>query len=72
VQVNVGDGDRRIIRLIQKWLKAGILEDGVVTGSAAVGTALFVGFPATMAESDFSRPCIIGYGSSPWRAIASG
>jgi len=31
------------------------------TGSAAVGTALFVGFPATMAESDFSRPCIIGY-----------
>ena len=23
-------GDRRIIRLIQKWLKAGILEDGVV------------------------------------------
>ena len=26
-------GDRRIIRLIQKWLKAGILEDGVVTVS---------------------------------------
>ena len=25
--------DRRIIRLIQKWLKAGILEDGVVTVS---------------------------------------
>ena len=25
-------GDRRIIRLIQKWLKAGILEDGVVDG----------------------------------------
>ena len=24
-------GDRRIIRLIQKWLKAGILEDEVVT-----------------------------------------
>ncbi|PZM12882.1 group II intron reverse transcriptase/maturase [Rhizobium tubonense] len=24
-------GDQRIIRLIQKWLKAGILEDGVVT-----------------------------------------
>src|SRR5215510_11887819 len=37
------------------------------TGSAAVETALFVGFPATMAESDFSRPCIIGYGSSPSR-----
>jgi group II intron reverse transcriptase/maturase len=26
-------GDRRIIRLTQKWLKAGILEDGVVTVS---------------------------------------
>jgi RNA-directed DNA polymerase len=25
-------GDRRIIRLIQKWLKAGVMEDGVVTG----------------------------------------
>jgi RNA-directed DNA polymerase len=23
-------GDRRIVRLIQKWLRAGILEDGVV------------------------------------------
>jgi group II intron reverse transcriptase/maturase len=30
-------GDQRIIRLIQKWLKAGILEDGVVTVSE-VGT----------------------------------
>src|SRR6516164_6959884 len=35
--------------------------------SAAVGTALFVGFTAIMAESDFSRPCITGYGSSPSR-----
>src|SRR3984885_7592755 len=26
-------GDRRIIRLIQKWLKAGILEDGIVSVS---------------------------------------
>ena len=26
-------GDRRVIRLIQKWLKAGVLEDGVVTAS---------------------------------------
>jgi group II intron reverse transcriptase/maturase len=31
-------GDQRIIRLTQKWLKAGILEDGVVTVSE-VGTA---------------------------------
>jgi retron-type reverse transcriptase len=26
-------GDRRIVRLIHKWLKAGILEDGVVSVS---------------------------------------
>jgi retron-type reverse transcriptase len=26
-------GDPRMIRLIQKWLRAGILEDGVVTAS---------------------------------------
>ena len=26
-------GDRRIIRLIQKWLKAGVLEDGIITSS---------------------------------------
>jgi hypothetical protein len=26
-------GDPRITRLIQKWLKAGVLEDGVVTVS---------------------------------------
>src|SRR3979490_1765651 len=29
--------------------------------------ALFAGFTATMAGSDFSRPCIIGFGSSPSR-----
>src|SRR6516165_9038717 len=47
------------------------------TGSAVVGSAadcstagcaiLFAGFAATMTESDFSCPCIIGYGSSPSR-----
>ena len=26
-------GDRRIIGLIQKWLKTGVLEDGIVTSS---------------------------------------
>ena len=26
-------GDKRVVRLIQKWLKAGVLEDGVVTES---------------------------------------
>ena len=30
-------------------------------------SALFAGFTATMAESDFSCPCIIGYDSSPSR-----
>ena len=30
-------GDKRIIRLIRKWLKAGVLEDGVVTVSE-IGT----------------------------------
>jgi RNA-directed DNA polymerase len=41
-------GDRRIIRLIQKWLKAGILEGGVVsvsdrgTGQGAVISPLLV------------------------------
>src|SRR5712671_6380618 len=35
--------------------------------SAAGCTALFAGFTATMTESDFSCPCIIGYGSSPSR-----
>src|SRR5271166_1950047 len=47
------------------------------TNSAAVGTALFVGFSrrmppafvriATISGSDFSCPCIIGFGSSPSR-----
>jgi hypothetical protein len=37
------------------------------TDSAADRSALFVGFTATMAERDFSCPCIIGYGSSPSR-----
>jgi hypothetical protein len=37
------------------------------TGSAADCPALFVGFLATMTGSDFSCPCISGYGSSPSR-----
>src|SRR6202162_1665634 len=35
--------------------------------SAAECSALFVGFTATMAESDFLCPCLIGYASSPSR-----
>src|SRR6516225_726987 len=34
---------------------------------AASCSTLFAGFIATMAGSDFSCPCIIGYGSSPSR-----
>src|SRR5713226_7320865 len=37
------------------------------TDSAADRSALFTGFTATTARSDFSRSCIIGYGSSPSR-----
>ena len=37
------------------------------TGSAASRPALFTSFAATIAESDFPRPYIIGYGSSPSR-----
>jgi hypothetical protein len=37
------------------------------TNSAADRSALFAGFTATMASSDFPRPCIIGFGSSPSR-----
>jgi hypothetical protein len=37
------------------------------TNSAADRSALFVGFTATMAGSDFACPYIIGYGSSPSR-----
>lgn len=37
------------------------------THSAAGFPALFAGFTATMGESDFSGPCIIGFGSSPSR-----
>ncbi|MNS87712.1 hypothetical protein D3C72_1216640 [compost metagenome] len=37
------------------------------THSAIGSPTLFAGFIATIAESDFSRPFIIGYGSSPSR-----
>src|SRR6266705_5129360 len=37
------------------------------TNSAADRSALFAGFTAPFAESDFPPPCIIGFGSSPSR-----
>jgi hypothetical protein len=51
------------------------------TGSAAIApadpsvvgcSALFAGFTATMTGSDFSGPCITGYGSSPSRCGPDG
>src|SRR2546422_10850419 len=41
-------------RRVLCWLAFPLASTLRSTGSAAVGTALFVGFPATMAESDFS------------------
>jgi len=38
-----------------------------ISGSATGCPILFVGFITNMAESDFSRPLIIGFGSSPSR-----
>jgi hypothetical protein len=55
-------GDKRIIRLVQKWLKAGALEDGVVsvsewgTGQGAVSPLLaniylhYVGLASSLGE----------------------
>src|SRR5262245_48996295 len=54
-------------RSVLCWLAFPLASALRSTDSAAVRTALFVGFPATMAESDFSPPYIIGYGSSPSR-----
>src|SRR5882762_1648519 len=58
---------RHCVRSVLCWLAFPLVPALGSAGSAAVETALFVGFPATMAESDFSQPCIIGYGSSPSR-----
>src|SRR5256886_3502647 len=63
---------RLCVRRVLCWLAFPLASALRSTGSAAVETALFVGFPATMAESDFSRPCIIGYGSSPSRCGPGG
>jgi RNA-directed DNA polymerase len=39
-------GDKRIIRLIRKWLKAGVLEDGVVRSVTRVGGRIPLAQPA--------------------------
>ena len=62
------------VRCVLCWLAFPLVSALRSTGSAAVAStadcsagcsALFAGFTATMAKSDFPRPCIIGYGSSP-------
>src|SRR5258707_2209014 len=58
---------RHCVRSVLCWLAFPLAPALGSTGSAVAETSLFVGFTATMAESDFSRPCIIGYGSSPSR-----
>ena len=54
-------------RRVRGWPAFPLVPALCSTHSAAGCPALFAGFIATMAESDFSRPFIIGYGSSPSR-----
>ena len=57
---------REIVAALGDVTDAG--QDGDVLLAARFGfPALFVGFTATTAESDFPRSCIIGFGSSPSR-----
>src|SRR5215467_8895175 len=69
-------GRRLCVRHVLCWPTFPLVSALRSTGSAAVTStadcsagcsALFAGFTATMAKSDFPRPCIIGYGSSPSR-----
>ena len=58
---------RLCVRCVLCWSAFPLVPALRSTGSAADRSALFAGFTATMARSDFSCPCIIGYGSSPSR-----
>src|SRR5574337_417727 len=58
---------RRWVRRMRGWLVFPLVLALGSTRSAADRSALFAGFPATMARSDFSDPYIIGFGSSPSR-----
>jgi retron-type reverse transcriptase len=67
-------GDRRIIRLLQKWLKAGVLEDGVVrvsdtgTGQGSVISPLLAKTSTCTMSSTSGRSA--GDGARP-RAMSS-
>ena len=63
---------QRLVTRIRLWVRyvlcwsAFPLAPALRSTASATGTpALFGGFTATMAESDFSESCIGGYGSSP-------
>src|SRR6516225_1920984 len=58
---------RLCVRHVLCWFAFPLVPALRSTDSAADCSALFAGFPATMARSDFSGPCIIGFGSSPSR-----
>ena len=56
-------GDKRIIRLVQKWLKAGVLEDGVLTvsdrgtGQGSVISPLLANvYISGLSDGDIVRP----------------
>ncbi len=53
---------RRSVRCVLCWSAFPNASSLPSTNSAARLRALFAGFVGTMEESDFSRPCIIGYG----------
>src|ERR1700736_712420 len=61
-------GDPRIIRLIQKWLKAGVLENGVVTVSEKGTGQGSVRAPRTQKITLRSRQCSVR--TAGWRAVA--
>jgi hypothetical protein len=54
-------------RRVRCWLAFSLASVLRSVASAAGRPVLFGDFAATTTESDFSRPCIIGFGSSPSR-----
>src|SRR5262249_45223672 len=58
---------RLCVRHVLCWFAFPLVPALPSPDSAADCSVLYAGFPATMARSDFSGPCIIGYGSSPSR-----
>ena len=57
-------GDRRIVRLIQKWLSAGVMEDGAWTASE-VGTPQGASISPLLANIYLHY--VLDLGIQPWR-----